>query len=604
MDRAVPDLPKEIDKPTVTEITINEQFPIITILLSGNIPERTLIKIGDELKEHIETIADVLKVKVIGKRDEIFEIIISPDQLTHHDIPISTIRNIINSTNLMISSGNLSNNTGSYSIKSDSMLRNIEDFLNLPIKTKADNKLKIGDIAHVKYTYDEHKDLAKLNGQTVISLEILKKSGANIISTVNQIKYIMEQADDILPENITVSYSGDLSKEVKKGLRNLQNNIIFASLLILILMSLVIKPNVGFLVSLAIPSSIVLTVLFVYLNNYTLNMVVLFGLILSVGLLVDSAIVVCEYADQQMTQYHKNSSDAYKLAAKRMFIPVLSSNITTITVFLPLLFWPDVIGEFMKYIPITVIAALTFSMIISFTVIPALGSMKIHSINNNASTNFVERLTDLYITKLSDILDKPKRFLLLLLLTSFGIIYTFITFGAGTEFFPKMDPDQVNLQIKAPGNYSLQEKDQITQEIADMFIKEKNDDIKQIYSTSYQHHPEDSTSYQHHPEDITGNIKLEFIDSRYRSSFTNIIQTIRQKIEHAHGVLITVITPTSGPPQGSHAINLEISSKTTAPDQLFTHASNIAKYMKSSDTLTDIDYDKLSPELEWEFVSR
>ncbi|WP_259348842.1 efflux RND transporter permease subunit, partial [Wolbachia pipientis] len=246
--------------------------------------------------------------------------------------------------------------------------------MNIPIRSQGDAVLRIKDIAKVYPRFEDHQGFARINGLPSVVLEISKRNGKNIIDTVNQVKYLMDKAKDQLPENLKVVYLNDQSKNVRDVLDDLENGIIFAVLLILIIMMLSMGTRIAILVALSIPGSFLIGIIALYFMGITLNIVVLFSLIMAVGMLVDDAIVISEYADRKMI-CGMDKVEAFYTSVRDMFYPVLSSTLTKLAVFFPLLFWPDTVGKFMQYIPITIILTLTGSLIMALVFIPTLGAI-------------------------------------------------------------------------------------------------------------------------------------------------------------------------------------------------------------------------------------
>ena len=272
-----------------------------------------------------------------------------------------------------MSAGNLDTGDGRFVIKIPGLYENLNDIFNTPIKVNDKKTIKFKDIASLKRTFKDPEKFARLDNQSAFTLEISKRIGANIVETVNQVKEIVEIEQKTLPSKIKITFSGDESVNIKKMLGDLQNNVIFSILLVMSVVILFLGIRSSLLVGLAVPGSFLAAILVLYSLGFTINMVVLFGLILSVGLLVDGAVVVVEYA-QRKIQEGMGLADSYIKAASRMSLPIIASTLTTIAAFIPLLFWPGTTGGFMKYIPITVISVLGSSLAMALVVVPIIGT--------------------------------------------------------------------------------------------------------------------------------------------------------------------------------------------------------------------------------------
>ena len=372
VDRAKGDLPNEADDPTVNEVNVSA-FPILLISLSGDLPDRTLQDLAEFLQEEIETIPSVLEAKIGGKRKEQVDVIIDVMALEGYNINLSSLINIVKQNNMMVSAGKQDTGDGSFSIKVPGLYENIEDVLDTPIKTFGDSVITFRDIAKVKRTFEDRKSFARVNGKNSVTIEVSKRVGENIIETVDLVKNIVNDAQKTFPKNVKISFSQDSSKYIKNMLGSLQNNVIAAIILVLIIILGTLGIRSGFLVGISIPGAFLSGVLALSLMGFTVNIVVLFALILSVGLLVDGAIVVVEYADRKINE-GLSITESYALASKKMALPIIASTATTLAAFMPLIFWPGLAGEFMKYLPITLICVLTSSLFMALLFVPVVGS--------------------------------------------------------------------------------------------------------------------------------------------------------------------------------------------------------------------------------------
>ena len=373
VDRAKGDLPKEADEPTVNEVNISA-FPIILISLSGNLPDRTLQDLAENLQDEIETIPSVLEAKIGGRRNEQVDVIIDTLALEGYNINIENLINTVNQNNMMVSAGEQDTGDGSFNIKVPGLYETIDDVLDTPIKTFGDSVITFRDIAKVKRTFEDRKSYANVNGKKAVTIEVSKRVGENIIDTIKKIKEVSEQVTKDFPPSVDISFSQDQSKTIQTMLNSLQNNVIAAIILVLIIILGALGVRSGFLVGVSIPGSFLSGILLLSIMGFTMNIVVLFALILSVGLLVDGAIVIVEYADRKIKE-GLTIKESFAGASKKMARPIISSTATTLAAFVPLLFWPGLAGEFMKYLPITLICVLTSSLFMALLFVPVLGTI-------------------------------------------------------------------------------------------------------------------------------------------------------------------------------------------------------------------------------------
>ncbi len=373
VDRAKGDLPNEADEPTVNEVNISA-FPIILISLSGNLPDRALQDLAEHLQDEIETIPSVLEAKIGGRRNEQVDVIIDTLALEGYNINIENLINTVNQNNMMVSAGEQDTGDGSFNIKVPGLYETIDDVLDTPIKTFGDSVITFRDIAKVKRTFEDRKSYANVNGKNSVTIEVSKRVGENIIDTIKKIKEVSEQVTKDFPPSVDISFSQDQSKTIQTMLNSLQNNVIAAIILVLIIILGALGVRSGFLVGVSIPGSFLSGILLLSIMGFTMNIVVLFALILSVGLLVDGAIVIVEYADRKIKE-GLTIKESFAGASKKMARPIISSTATTLAAFVPLLFWPGLAGEFMKYLPITLICVLTSSLFMALLFVPVLGTI-------------------------------------------------------------------------------------------------------------------------------------------------------------------------------------------------------------------------------------
>lgn len=349
-------LPDDAYDLTVTEIN-TALFPIVTVVLSGPVPERTLNALADYSQEQIEGLAGVLEVSVGGKREEFLEVLIDPTVFQTYNLSFDEVIGQIQRNNSLIAAGAIETGGGRVVLKVPGLIEDLDDIMEMPIKVGADAVVTFEDVATVRRAYEDPSSFARIDGQPAISLEITKRSGANIIETVAAVQALVEDLRVDWPDTVEVDYLQDQSEQVKTLLSDLEANVIAAIILVLIVVVFALGVRSAILVGLAIPGAFLAGVTALWLMGYTMNIVVLFSLILVVGMLVDGAIVTVELADR-LLQDGASRKEAFADAAKRMSWPIIASTATTLSVFIPLLFWEGMTGEFMKFLPITVLLTL------------------------------------------------------------------------------------------------------------------------------------------------------------------------------------------------------------------------------------------------------
>ncbi len=372
VDRAKGELPDNADDPTINEVNVSA-FPILLISIIGDIEERTLQNLADQLQDSIEGIPSVLEAKIGGKREEQVDVIIDVRSLEGYNLKLEEIINIVNQNNRMVSAGEQDTGDGSFSIKVPGLYENLDDVLETPIKTEGDSVIRFKDVASVKKTFEDRISYARVGGKPAVTIEVSKRVGENLIDTVNEVKKAVNEQKRNFPESVVITFSQDQSNMIKEMVNNLENSVIAAVILVMIIILGILGIRSGFLVGVSIPGSFLTGILTLSLMGFTINFVVLFALILAVGLLVDGAIVVVEYADRKINEGF-SVSDSFKSASKRMALPIIASTLTTLAAFAPLVFWPGLAGEFMKYLPITLLCVLSASLFMALLFVPVLGA--------------------------------------------------------------------------------------------------------------------------------------------------------------------------------------------------------------------------------------
>ena len=372
VDKAKPELPEDTDEPGVVEVNLSD-FPVIVVTLGGNLPERTLLGIARDLEDRLEAIPSVLDAKIGGDRKEVVEIVVDPMLMESYEIDAGRLLALAARSNTLVAAGQIDTGRGRFAVKVPGLFRSMSDILDMPIKVSGDSAITVRDIASVRRTFKDHVTIARVNGQPALSLEVSKRTGRNIIDTTNAVRRVVDAERPHWPAGVEVRFSQDRSVDIRTMLNDLENNVTSAILLVMIIIVAALGLRTGFLVGIAIPGSFLTGILVLSILGLTVNIVVLFSLILAVGMLVDGAIVVTEYADRKMRE-GEPLRHAYVLAARRMSWPIIASTATTLAAFAPLLFWPGIVGEFMKYLPITLVATLSASLLMALVFVPVLGT--------------------------------------------------------------------------------------------------------------------------------------------------------------------------------------------------------------------------------------
>lgn len=377
MGRAETQFPDGAESWQISEINFSE-FPIIVVALSGDAPERTLIRLANEMQTELEALSPVLEAGLAGTREEMLEVILDPLALEAYDVTAQDLINAVVNNNQLIAAGEVETASGAISIKIPSSFESAEDVYNLAITVNGDRVVTLGELAEIRLTYQDRAGTARFNGEPTVALQVVKRQGFNIIDTAALVRETVERVSATWPEDlraaVRVSTTLDQSVTVDSMVRQLEGSVLTAIALVMIVVLASLGTRSAMLVGFAIPTSFLLCFILLGIMGVTISNIVMFGLILAVGMLVDGAIVVVEYADKRLSEGAR-PMQAYTDAAKRMFWPVVSSTATTLCAFLPMLFWPGVAGEFMGMLPVTLIFVLTASLIVALIYLPVLGGV-------------------------------------------------------------------------------------------------------------------------------------------------------------------------------------------------------------------------------------
>ncbi len=377
MNRAESSFPSGADNYSIAEFNFS-QFPIIIVAVSGDVPERALLRAAEDLKSAIEDIDAVLEVNIAGSRDEMVEVIIDPLRLEAYNVTADELVRVITRNNQLVAAGDITSSVGSFGVTVPSTFGGVEDVYALPVKVNGDSVVRLGDLAEIRLTYEDRTGTARFNGETNIALQVVKRKGYNVIDTAADIRSVVAATHaawpDELRDGIRATPALDRSYQVGEMVSQLETSVMTAIALVMIVVLAALGLRSAILVGLAIPTSFMLCFILLGVMGVAISNIVMFGLILAVGILVDGAVVVTEYADKRLAE-GDGPMKAYTTAAKRMFWPITASTATTLCAFLPMLFWPGVAGEFMGMLPITLIFVLTASLIVALVFLPVLGGV-------------------------------------------------------------------------------------------------------------------------------------------------------------------------------------------------------------------------------------
>jgi len=597
VDMAEAKLPSDSEEPTVNEVKLTRFDPMLVLNLSGNVPERTLTMIAKDLKEDLESVGGVLEVNLVGVREELMEVIVDPLAMESYGLDQEQIVNFVYRNNKLVAAGSLQSSEGRFPVKVPGVFESAADVLDMPIKAVGERVVHFKDIAEVRRTYKDAESYARLNGKPAIAIEVVQRGGANLIQAIEDAMAVVAAEQQYWPGEITVSVSRDKSDDVNDMLTELQNSVIAAVLLVFIVIIGILGIRSALLVGISIPGSFLLGILLIGSFGITINMMVLFALIMAVGLLVDGAIVVTEMADRRLAE-GESRHDAYSRAAIRMSWPIIASTCTTLAAFVPLALWPGTSGEFMKYLPITLIAVLAASLLMALLIVPTMGSIfgKTGAESDAARRNLaaaetgelddVVGFTGQYVQFLKSSLRSPWRNVAFVSALLLAIYFSFAVFGKGTEYFPDVEPPFVMVDIRARGDLSIEEQDFLVRQVEQRVISMPEIEFLYVKTGDVRETP-----------DQIGSLTLNLVDWDKRRPADEILADVRARTADLAGITLETRRPDSGPPTGK-PIFIEFSSRHGGV--VVDTIGRVRTALEQHPAVTNIEDGRPLPGIEWQ----
>ena len=598
VDLAQAKLPGETEEPTVQEVKMSRFDPMLVLNLAGDVPERSLTRIAKDLKEKLEALPGVLEVNLIGSREELMEVVVDPLAMESYGLDQAQIIQFVSRNNRLVAAGALHSSEGRFPVKVPGVFESAADVLDMPIKAVGERVVHFKDIAQVRRTYKDAESVARLNGKSALAIEVIQRSRANVIDTVAAVNAVIDGERAYWPADIEVVASRDKSKDVNTMLSDLQNNVISAVLLVFVVIIGILGIRSALLVGVAIPGSFLMGILLIGSFGITINMMVLFALIMAVGMLVDGAIVVTEMADRRMAE-GESRHDAYSRAAVRMAWPIIASTCTTLAAFVPLALWPGTSGEFMKYLPITLIAVLAASLVMALIFVPTLGAMfgRTGANTDEARRNLaaaetgdiddVTGLTGQYIQFLKRTLQRPWLNVAAVSGLLVAVYAAFFIFGKGIEYFPEVDQPFGMIDIRARGDLSTAERDHLVRQVEERVLGMP--EIEYLYAKT--------GSSDRGAEDQIGSLTLNYVDWKERRPVDDILAETRERTNDLVGIRIEPRKPDPGPPMGK-PIRIEFSSR--FHDELTGAVARVRAHMEENGAIINIEDSRPLPGIEWQ----
>jgi multidrug efflux pump subunit AcrB len=398
VDLAKPELPADAEDPILTEINLS-RFPIMLVNIAGDIGLERLKKIAEDFEDRFEAIPGVLDVTIAGALEREVKINVAPERLEHYGIALRDVIDAIRDENINVPGGSVDVGTLSFLVRVPGEFDQVSRIKDLVVKTNEDKPIYIRDVADVVFGFKERTSLARQDGKEVVTLSVQKRAGENLIRISDQIKNVIAEMEPTLPPGTEITILADQSKDIRRMVNDLENNILSGLVLVMAVLLAFLGFRTSLFVAIAIPLSMLLSFIVIQALGLTLNMVVLFSLILALGMLVDNAIVIVENIYR-----HREEGFGPNIGARRgtheVSAAITASTITTLCAFAPMLFWPGIVGEFMKYLPLTLIITLSMSLLVAIAINPVFCAAFLRSPKGNSKkkkkSHFLERILQRY----------------------------------------------------------------------------------------------------------------------------------------------------------------------------------------------------------------
>ncbi len=605
VDKAKAKMPGSAEEPIINEVSAGD-FPIITVSLGGSgVPDRVLYRLARELKDELEGVPEILEAKLNGEREELLEAVIDPAQLEAYGISNDQLIQAVARNNRLIAAGAVDTGRGSFSVKIPSLIESAEDVLSIPVTATPEGVVTLRDVTTIRRTFKDPKSFTRANGVPAVAVEVSKRKGVSLVEAVTKIKVVVEALRLHYPANVEVSYLADQAPETIEQISTLQGNISTAMFLVLTVVVAAVGLRSGVLVALGIPFSFLFAFVVVNLLGFTYNFMVMFGMLLGLGMLIDGAIVVVELADREMNN-GSTPRQAYLHAIDRMFWPVIASTATTLAAFLPLMFWPGVVGGFMRYLPVTVFAVMAGSLFYALLFAPVLGAL-ISKVKPDPQADSVNRKVDegrfdelrgplgAYARVLIFTTHHPLIVIGIAGLVLFGIVRWYGEANNGMQFFTNVDPTFTGVNIAAKGNFSATEIRDIVVDVEKRVLAVGN--YQSVYTRSGGGGISVGSGGGSSADQI-GSMFIEISDRRQREvNGFEVEAAYREAISDVPGVRAEMRKVENGPPVGK---DIQIQVVGSDLEILARETKRLSAYVQSVPGLVGVDDTAPVPGIEWE----
>ncbi|HEY4201674.1 MAG TPA: efflux RND transporter permease subunit [Devosiaceae bacterium] len=603
LDGVSADIPDDATEPTITPISFSN-IPSINVAIYGDVPERALVQNAKDLQTALEAIPNVQSVTIAGTRDEIMAVTVDASKLDAYGLTASQLFDALAKNNIIVPGGTINTGQGSFNVQVPGVITNPADVFSLPLKTDGTTVVTFGDVATISRTFADATSYAHVNGQPAITLGVIKKLGTNVIDVSDQVRKVTTDFTANWPQGLDHSFLTDQADSTKSLYRSLEAAVLTAVALVMITCVATLGIRPALMIGTSIPISFMIAFLVVQLMGMTVNMMIMFGLVLAVGVLVDDPIVVVEYAERKLAE-GVPKREAFIMAAKKMFVPVVSATFTTLGAFVPLLFWPGIIGKFMSYLPIIVIVVMCASLLSALIFMPVIGGIiarahvdeeekeaaDIVMYPDKFDLKKVRGFSGHYVRMLAHLLHWP----LPTLAVGFGIVVAIFMFAHPPGFvaFPPSEAEFGTVNVIAIGNYSPDQKLGILEKVEDQILQ-----VQGIQDSIMTFAGQGDAFAAAAPPNTIGSFQLQLLPWNDRIPAEQIFQNIRDRVKDIAGIDVQIAAQENGPPAGK-AINLRVESTNYA--DLAPAVGKLRDFVENQlgDTV-DIEDGRPAPGIDWQ----
>ena len=600
--------PDDAKEPVVSEVSFEDQPTVIVSIDSPTASERYLLNLAQEIKKEIELIPSIFEAELLGAREEQLEAILNRSQMENYNISFAEIITSVSNNNQVVTAGEIQTGQGQFAVNVPGLFETARDVYELPIRSTNNSTVNLADISTIKRNFKDRESYTKVNGEPGISLLIKKGRGRNVIDTINEVDEVVQSFKSKVPSDVNFTYVMDSREIMEDNVNSLQGNILLATIFVIIVTMLALGIRSSLIVGSGIPVSILIALFVLYVLGYDYNFMVIFGILVALGMLIDGSLVVVELADRKMLEGFDRQK-AYIYSAKRMFWPIVASAATTLAVFIPLFFWPGISGQFMRMLPVTIFVVLFIALIFSLMFVPVIGSVL--GKPSNASANSFKKLGSdqnfnlkdisgyigIYVSILDKLLKRPILTLLSVFVILFTIISSFFSFGKGMIYFSTGDPYFGQIKIYARGNLSIDEINKLTSDVE--IIVNEHTGIKNYFLQTGQF-SNVVAGGGGSSEDLIATAYFEFVDRNQRKNGHEIISELRDQFDNIKGIKIEVSEQSGGPPIGK---DVEIRITGPSSSSILKVTKDVRNYIDENVIgLVSVEDTLPVPLVDWELI--